>query len=343
MKIGLIDAELMWTPKKNGRRYGNSKADIFPNIPLMKLSGAFKEYGEQVEWYDPTVHYDRVYISRVFTSTPIDREIINADHVYYGGSGWNIMLEDGKEKWVHLEKLTPPLKLFPQGEYMPQLDYITEHHMPDYGIYPMIKDTALGFLTRKCPRRCSFCHVAEKEGTITTKVADLSEWWDGQKNIVLCDPNILACKDWKDLLSQLADSKAKVDINQGLDARLLTEEKMEYLNRINLSTIHFAWDSMKDEKEVLQGLHLFASMYSKKLAKSHAAQVFVLTNYDTTIEEDLYRIYTLRDMGFEPYVMVYDKSNAAPVYKSLQRWVNMRAIFHTVARFEDYDRSLAKE
>ena len=69
----------------------------------------------------------------------------------------------------------------------------------------------------------------------------------------------------------------------------------------------------------------------------------MLCNFDTTLQEDLERIYFLRDMNFEPYVMIYDKQNAEPVYKSLQRWVNMRAIFHTINKFEDYDRIKAKE
>lgn len=215
--------------------------------------------------------------------------------------------------------------------------------MPDYSLYPTIKDTAYGFLSRGCPRGCHFCHVEAKEGRKSYKVANLSEWFGGQKNIVLCDPNILACREWKDLLQQLADSKAKVDINQGMDARLLTPEKVEYLNKIRLSTIHFAWDDYKQKDAVLKGLKCFAEHFHRKLDKGHLAQVFVLTNYDTTPAQDLERIYTLRDMCFEPYVMVYDKAHADRFYKSLQRWVNMRAIFHKVKTFEEYDKGLAKE
>lgn len=227
--------------------------------------------------------------------------------------------------------------------YTENLPYEIEHIMPDYSLYPTIKDTAYGFLSRGCPRGCQFCHVEAKEGRKSYKVANLSEWFGGQKNIVLCDPNILACREWKDLLQQLADSKAKVDINQGMDARLLTPEKVEYLNKIRLSTIHFAWDDYKQKDVVLKGLKCFAEHFHSKLDKGHWAQVFVLTNYDTTPAQDLERIYTLRDMGFEPYVMVYDKAHADRFYKSLQRWVNMRAIFHKIATFEEYDRGKAKE
>lgn len=328
MTIGLIDADLMWQKRANGRRYGKQKADIFPNLAQMKLSAWHKKQGDEVEWYNGLRHYDRVYISKVFSTTPECQDVINADEVYMGGSGYAIQLRDGIEVWTGNDKPLP---------------YEVEHIMPDYSLYPMVKDTAYGFLSRGCPRGCRFCHVAAKEGKRSYKVADLSEWWSGQRNICLCDPNILACREWRDLLQQLADSKARVDINQGMDARLLTREKVALLNQINLSTIHFAWDDYRQKPQVLRGLQCFADNFRRKLDRGHFAQVFVLTNFDTTPEQDLERIYTLRGMGFEPYVMVYNKRHAAPFYKSLQRWVNMRAIFHRVKTFEENDRQKAKE
>lgn len=352
MRVGLIDADLLWGGYAKGRRYGNTKADIFPNLALMKISSYHKQRGDEVSMYMGVEEYDRVYISKVFSTTPIDRQVIFAREVYFGGSGFCISLVDGKEIYRH-----PEVNPFTgrrmiggcdiMGDqvflYSHDLPDEIEHIMPDYSIYPTIKDTAYGFLTRGCPRGCHFCHVEAKEGRRSYKVADLSEWWNGQKNIVLCDPNILACRQWKDLLQQLADSKAKVDINQGMDARLLTPEKVEMLNKIRLSTIHFAWDDYRQKDKVLKGLQCFADHFRRKLDKGHWAQVFVLTNYDTTPEQDLERIYTLRDMGFEPYVMVYDKQHAGPFYRSLQRWVNMRAIFHRIGTFEENDRVKARE
>ena len=211
--------------------------------------------------------------------------------------------------------------------------------MPDYSLYPALtKDTAYGFLTRGCPRCCTFCHVGDKEGTISHKVADLSEFWRGQKNIVLCDPNILACKEWKPLLQQLIDSKAHVNFNQGLDIRMMTDEKAEMLSKIKIKNIHFAWDRYQDKDIIIPKLKLFSDIKYKGKNPDHNAIVYVLVNFDTTTEQDLERIYTLREIGYWAYVMVYDKEHADPIYKDLSRWVNNRRIFAKCPRFEDYYR-----
>jgi hypothetical protein len=208
-----------------------------------------------------------------------------------------------------------------------------EHIMPDYSLYG-ITDTAYGFLSRGCPRGCPFCVVAGKEGKHSHKVADLSEWWSGQKNIVLCDPNILACDDWQDLLDQLADSHAWVDVNQGFDARLLTKEKIEAINGLKLKMLHFAWDNPND-KTVPTALRIFRE--HSVITDSRKLRVYVLTNYWSTFEQDLYRVNWLRDNGYDPYVMIYDKPHAPRKIKRLQRWVNNKFVFRSCDKFDDYE------
>lgn len=209
-----------------------------------------------------------------------------------------------------------------------------EHIYPDYSLYPSLtKNTAYGFLSRGCPRGCNFCHVKDKEGKRSYKVADLSEFWRGQKNIVICDPNILACREWEDLLGQLIESKAYIDFNQGLDIRLMDDKRAEAVKKIKAVDVHFAWDRYQDKDTITEKFLMFKDITEWNARKMI---VYVLTNFDTTIEQDMERIYWLRDNGFDPYVMIYDKANADDTIKQLGRWCNNRKIFKTVKRFEDY-------
>lgn len=308
MKIGLIDVD------------GHN----FPNIPLMKLSAWHKAQGDSVEWYDPMFsgHLDKVYMSKVFSFSPDYEYFIDADEVVKGGSGYCISLVNGKEVFDKSKDI--------------ELPYAIEHIYPDYSIYG-IADTAYGFLSRGCPRGCSFCHVEAKEGRASRKVANLCEFWNGQKNIVLCDPNILACKQWKGLLQQLIDSKAWVDINQGLDIRLMTKEKAEMIKQLKIKELHFAWDRYQDKEKILPKFKMFKEITNIDIRK---LIVFVLCNFDTTIEQDLERIYTLRDIGYWPYVMLYDKEHIPKGHtlRKMQRWVNNRFIFAKCKTFEDYQK-----
>lgn len=301
MKIGLIDVD------------GHN----FPNLPLMKLSAYHKSIGDSVEWYEPMFsdHMDKVYMSKVFTFTPDYEYYIDADDIVKGGTGYSY--PDGGEALA---------------------DEI-EHIYPDYSIYyeklPIVKDTAYGFLTRGCPRGCDFCIVGKKEGRCSVKVADLSEFWRGQKNIVLLDPNMFACKEWKVLSRQLIDSKACIDFSQGCDIRIMTDEKAECLKRMKIKQIHFAWDRYEDKNIIVPKFKKFAELTGWGYQKM---TVYCLCNFNTTFEQDLERIYMLRDLGYSPYVMLYEK-NKIPVghkLRQLQRYVNSRVIFRSCDNFEDY-------
>lgn len=172
-----------------------------------------------------------------------------------------------------------------------------------------------------------------KEGRCSYKVADLDEFWKDQKHIMLNDPNILGCSDHIDLLQQLVDSKAKVEFNQGLDVRLITDRNLELIRQIPMKYIHFAYDRIQDKDIVEPKLKAFkeATGYTHR-----KVMVYILVNFDTTLEEDLHRIYFCRDLDFDPFVMIYDKEHCTPIYKKLQRWCNNDFIFWSTLRFEDY-------
>ena len=296
----------------------------------MKLSAWHKAKGDNVRWYDPfdglIEKYDKVYMSKVFSFTPDYDRPIYADEVERGGSGYCISLVDGKEVYDNTKDRNLPDEI--------------EHIYPDYSLYPeLTKDTAYGFLTRGCPRGCSFCIVQHKEGRCSRKVADLSEFWRGQKNIVLCDPNILACKDHMELLEQLAESKAKVNFNQGLDIRLVNDKNLELLKRIKLDSIHFAFDRWQDKDIIEPRLRQFAEKtgFNRNNGK---VMVYILMNYDTTLEQDIYRIQLCRSLNFQPYPMIYDKEHCDSVYKRMQRWCSP-FVFWKLEDFEQYTRRRA--
>ena len=156
------------------------------------------------------------------------------------------------------------------------------------------------------------------------------------KNLILCDPNVLACPDHMDLLRQLADSKAKVNFNQGLDIRLVNDRNLELLKQIKLDGIHFAFDRWQDRDIIEPRLRAFAEKTGYNRGKGRV-MVYILVNFDTTIEQDLYRIQLCRELNFSPYPMIYDKEHADPIYRKLQRWCS-NYIFWSCPTFEEYRR-----
>ena len=294
MRIGLIDVD----------------SHNFPNLALMKISAYHKKIGDEVEWCNRLVNYDIVYKSKVFSDeySEDDNTVINAKKIVVGGTGYG--LEDKLPKEI-------------------------EHIYPDYSLYPKLtKDTAYGFLTRGCPRNCPFCIVSKKEGKISKKVANLSEFWRGQKNIKLLDPNILACKENIELLQQLADSKASVDFTQGLDARCISNKNIDVLSKIKVKMVHFAFDLIKEEEKILRGLKLYKNATNIDETKTG---VYILTNYNTSFEEDMYRIKKVQELGYRPYIMIFEKNKAPKKLKDLQRWCNNRIIYYASGKnFENY-------
>lgn len=295
MNIGLIDED--WVSRKKM---------TFPNLSLMKIASWHRARGDLVDWYDPIMEpYDRVYCSRVFSeeyTKPYDK-LIDAKEILRGGSGYAISVENGQEVY-HPER----------DEALP---HEIDHSYPAYDLYG-ITDTAYGFMTKGCPRRCPFCHVAGMQGTAVIDFAPLDEFWRGQKEIKLLDPNLTASVNYAEHIRQLAESGAWVDFTQGLDARMLNEQRISLLNAVKFKRIHFAWDNPKDD---LRPKFELISRHLKHFRKERVS-CYVLTNYNSTFEEDLYRVETLKSLKIQPYVMIYRKNTAPHEVRQLQRYCN---------------------
>lgn len=247
---------------------------------------------------------------------------IYAKNVIKGGSGYAISVIDGKEVYDKSKDAPLPEEV--------------DHVMPDYSIYG-ITDTAYGYLTKGCPRSCNFCHVSAMQGRASKTVATICEFWNGQKNIVLLDPNITASRDCIKHFHDLANTKAYVDFSQGLDIRLMTTEKIEALNKIKWKRLHFAWDNPKDD--VRKQFEQLASRLKK--FRRDLISAYVLTNFDSTHEQDLERIMFLRGLGIQPYVMIYRKDTAPRETRQLQRWCSP-FVFWKVDTFDEYKSSIRK-
>lgn len=182
-------------------------ATIYPNLALAKIARYWRNRGGQISWASPMEHYDIVYMSKVFNFSPDDTYIYDADKIIKGGTGYD------------------PLSQLPD-----EIDRL----QPDYSIYPNIpKDTAYGFLTRGCPNKCRWCVVPKKEGAIRPYM-DVDEIAiEGRRKLVLMDNNILAAGDYCiQQLQKIIERGYRVDFNQALDARLVTDEIAQLLAKV---------------------------------------------------------------------------------------------------------------
>ena len=289
MKIGLVDVD-----------------SRIPNLALMKLSAFYKIMGDSVKMFDPMFDRgknipDLIYSSKVFKLSDeygyfpsyLDCEVIQ------GGSGHDINL-----------KLP--------GE--------VESMYPDYSLYGI--DYAMGFTTRGCIRECGFCIVPSKEGKLHP-VADIYQFWEGQEHLMIMDNNLTGDSEHFNLiLNQVIRHKIKTDFTQGLDIRLIDDEKAKLLSKVKLwKQIRFAWDSMDTEQEVLAGIAILT-----KYMLPYRLMFYVLIGWDTTEDEDLYRVEMLKSLGIRSFVMPYDRNSE--YQRDFARWVNTHV--YNVAAWPDY-------
>lgn len=288
MKIGLIDVD----------------GHHFPNLALMKLSAYYKQRGDIVEWYSGIEHYDRVYMSKVFTFTPDERRVIQADEVIRGGTGYDVKSVLPKE--------------------------VEEVERPDYSIYPM-HNFSLQMFSRGCIRNCPFCVVHEKEGTIRS-CCPMKLNPQG-KRIEVLDNNFFANPMWGFAVEFLNELKQPVNLH-GVDVRIMNEEQAHALNSMRLagSSIHIAWDNPKDD--ILPNLKAML-----RQVKKYKIACYVLVGYWSTLEEDYYRVMKLSELGVDPFVQPYrdyDNERIPTQYeKDFAAWVNKKERFKS-CDFKDF-------
>lgn len=283
----------------------------YHNLALMKLFAYHKQKGDEVEFYNPLWHstYDTIYCSKIFRGNHKNDGYIKKNMIC-GGSGF---------------------------EYLTVLPDYIEHIMPDYSLYDL--DYSIGFTTRGCIRNCKFCIVREKEGN-TREHAEVEEFLNPKSNVVvLLDNNFLALPSHIKKLQKYIKKGWVMDFNQGLDLRLVNKENAKILAETkHRSRIKFAWDSILDESKIIKGLKLMV----KAGVGPGDITVYVLVGYDSTFEEDLYRVNILRGIkdkkhSIKPYIMNYNNTLKSQEFINFRRWVNNPYVFNS-CEWKEYKR-----
>lgn len=282
----------------------------YPNLALMKISQYHKNKGDTVEWVSPMFEYDRVYMSKVFTFTDDYYPLINTEEVFKGGTGYDIHSNLPKE---------------------------IEHVIPDYSLYSQIDNkTAYGFLTRGCPNKCKWCIVPKKEGKITPYM-DIEEIAvNGRKNIILMDNNVLASDYGLQQIEKIISMGVRVDFNQGLDARLVTEDIAKLLAKVKwLKHIRFGCDTPGQIAECDRAATLLDKYGYKK-------EYFFYCILSNDFKECFERVNYWKKKGkrYIPYCQPYrdldKKEQIIPQWqKDMARWANRRELYKSMD-FKDY-------
>lgn len=275
----------------------------FPNLALMKIASYHKSIGDKVQWAS-VESYDRTYMSKVFTFTP-DHIITlaNLGEVIKGGTGYS-------------------LNILPDE---------IENSVPDYSIYPKFKE-AYGFLTRGCPNKCNWCIVPAKEGNIRP-YADIEEFLNGRRSAILMDNNVLAHEHGLQQIEKIIRLGIKVDFNQGLDARLITDDVAHLLARVKwIRFIRLACDT----KSQIEHINNALTRLDKYGFKSYRVFTYLLVK---DIPDAYDRAMFLKKRGVIPFAQPYRDflNNKEPTreQRRFARWVNHKATFQTID-FKDY-------
>lgn len=323
-----------------------------PNLALMKLSTYYKSIGEEVKLYSmPScykkqiknigdVYYtasdiekecDQIYASTIFTRSKPITYILNevcGEKISIGGTGSDnplMKLPDYVEKSkADYELYTPEeiaIRMTGIGTKAHKLAKATE-----------IVNAGHGFTSRGCIRACPFCMVPKCEGKFR-QVAEIGDLINPKSNVlILHDNNITADPDCIDKLHEIRDRKLIVDINQGCDVRLMTDEIAKAMSEVkHLRSLHYAWDLMGFENQVMEGIEVLS-----KYIKPYRHMCFMLVGFNTSYEEDEYRMHKLVELGVDPFVMVYNENEKGDIrLKHFARWVNSR--IYKTCKFEDYE------
>lgn len=309
-------------------------AGKIPNLALMRISSYFKSMGEQVEFVRPDAKksdYEKVYASAIFTHSAKECEkLLNfwEDKIDIGGTGFGDIT---KKLPKEIECMKPDYDLYTADIIYPKIKGIMSKQRKVEKAKQIV-DAGMGFTSRGCIRNCPFCFVPKKEGCFRQE-SQIKDLLNPRSNVlILHDNNFTADPYCIDKCREIKERGLIVDINQGCDVRLMTDEIAQALKSINhLRSLHYAWDLMCYEKQVIEGIRVI----SKYIPTSNH-MCFVLVGFNTSFEEDMYRVKKLESFGVRPYIMRYNERRDDIRLNHFARWINS-FIYKAVPDFEDYE------
>ena len=288
------------------------KHKTFPNYALMKISAYHRQQGNEVEWWNPLCKYDRIYSSKVFDFTPADPYL--PDDAIRGGTGYRDL---------------------PMDKTLPQE---IDNMYPDYSIYPDC-DYAIGYLTRGCPNHCRWCVVPDKEGYIRPYRTWQEVVRQDTDKLILMDNNILACDHGISQLQSLIGSGYRIDLNQGMDARLVTPEVAEILSR--LSWIRFIRFSC-DQKSQIEPIRHTLELLGKHGVRPYRVFIYLLVTKD--IKDAADRVEALKVYkGINLYAQAERNERLGVVPNALQLEFAQRYIYGGCYRSETWEQYCKKK
>ncbi len=264
------------------------------NTAMMQVSQYHKERGDKVELYSPFEEYDKVYAFSIFDFT---KKHYIKNGMICGGTGFNVV-----------RQLPPEIARCGL----------------DYSIFPKCKTSYIWF-SRGCVRNCPWCVIPRKEGTI--HAVEPKNLNPNGEYITVMDNNLVASPNYYQTLETLKDWGQPVDIEQGLDIRLMKDHWGEILELKHQKQIHTAWDNPKEDLTYYY-FHALQNVSASKL------MAYVLIGYNSTEAEDLMRVQFFKEHKIDPFVMPFNKYD--PYQRRFARWVNHKATFKTV-EWEDYE------
>ena len=298
-----------------------------PNLALMTISEYYKSHGEKTEFVRPDAEYERIYASAIFTrSKPVCESLIEkyGNRIEIGGTGWNIK----KCLPPEIEKCKNDYSLYCAEFIAGRIRGIMSKKTRLLKA-AQITEAGIGFTSRGCVRRCPFCIAWQKEGRLRQD-QEIRNIINPKSNvIILHDNNFTADPNCLEKLREIRERNLVVDINQGCDVRFMTDEIAAALASVrHLRSLHYAWDLMKHENKVINGIKTLS-----KFVKPYRHMCYMLTGFNTSFEEDMYRVRKLIELNIKPYVMIYNQIQDTRL-KHFARWVN--AHIHTQCSFDEY-------